>query len=52
MLPVEPGFRSLPPAGWWEDGYHLSLAALELIKDRPEIFAQHSARMCDVESVL
>lgn len=51
-LPVDPTFRSLPPAGSWEDGYRLSLAALELVKDRPEIFAQRSARMCDVEFVL
>lgn len=48
-LPVDPSFRSLPPVGTWEDGYRLSLAALELVKDRPEIFAQRSARMCDVE---
>lgn len=30
VLPVEPGFRSLPPAGSWEDGHRPSLAALEL----------------------
>lgn len=52
VLPVEPGFRSRPPAGSWEDGYRLSLAALELVKDRPEIFAQRSRQMCDVEFVL
>lgn len=49
VLPVDPTFRSLPPAGTWEDGYRLSRAALALVKDRPEIFAQRSARMCDVE---
>lgn len=51
-LPVDSTFRSLPPAGTWEDGYRLSLAALELVKDRPEIFAERSRRMCDVEFVL
>ena len=52
ILPVDPSFRSLPPTGTWEDGHRLSVAALELVKDRPEIFAQRSARMCDVDFVL
>lgn len=52
MLPVDPGFRSLPPSGSWEDGYRLSLAALELVKDRPEVFLARSQRMVDVEFVI
>lgn len=48
-LPVEPGYREIPPPGTWEDGYRLSLEALELARDRPEIFAQRDQRMCAVE---
>ena len=49
VLPVEPGYRELPPSGTWEAGYRLSLAALELVKDRPEIFVHRARCMCDVE---
>lgn len=48
-LPVAPDWWSQPPKGSWEDGYRLSLAALEMVKDRPEIFAERDARMCLVE---
>lgn len=48
-LPVEPGYRERPPKGTWEAGYRLSLAALESVKRRPEIFVQRDQRMCDVE---
>ena len=48
-LPVEPGYRERPPAGSWEAGYRLSLAALELVKNRPEVFAERARQMCDVE---
>lgn len=48
-LPVEPGFRDLSPKGTWEAGYRLSLAALESVKRRPEIFTHRDQCMCDVE---
>ena len=48
-LPVAPEWWSRAPAGTWEDGYRLSLAALQTVKNRPEIFAQRDARMCTVE---
>ena len=48
-LPVVPGYRERPPAGSWEAGYRLSLAALELVKHRPEVFAERDRQMCDVE---
>ena len=48
-LPVVPGYRERPPAGSWEAGYRLSLAALELVKNRPEVFAERDRQMCDVE---
>jgi hypothetical protein len=49
-LPVpDPGFNPDPPKGTWEDGYNLSLMGLEMIKDRPEIWAERERRRCDVE---
>ena len=48
-LPVEPGFDSLPPKGTWEDGYKLSLMALEMIKDRPWIWEERMQERCYVE---
>ena len=51
-LPVDPTFNSKPPKGNWEDGYNLSLLALEQVKDRPEIFERRARRMCDVEFIL
>jgi hypothetical protein len=48
-LPVDSKFSSRPPQGTWEDGYRLSLLALEQVKDRPEIFEQRSRRMCSAE---
>ena len=48
-LPVDPGYRERPPKGSWEAGYRLSLAALELVKHRPEVFAERDRQMCDVE---
>lgn len=51
-LPIEPGYRELPPKGSWEAGYRLSLAALEMIKDRPHIWEERERRRCDVEFVL
>ena len=51
-LPAAPDWFSVPPKGTWEDGYRLSFAALEMIKDRPEIFEQREQRRCRVEFVL
>ena len=51
-LPVEPGYRELPPRGSWEAGYELSLLALAAVKDRPEIWAQRAAQMVDVEFIM
>jgi hypothetical protein len=48
-LPVEPNYRERPPEGSWEAGYRLSLMALEMVKDRPEIFEERDRRMCSVE---
>jgi hypothetical protein len=48
-LPIEPNYRERPPKGSWEAGYRLSLLALEMVKDRPEIFARRDERMCSVE---
>lgn len=48
-LPIEPDFLSLPPGGTWETGYKLSLMGLEMIKDRPWIWAERNQRRCDVE---
>lgn len=52
VLPVEAGYRELPPKGSWEAGYQLSLLGLEMIKDRPEIWEQRAARMVNVEFVM
>ena len=52
QLPVEPGYRELPPKGSWEAGYELSLLALEFVKDRPEIWEQRRARVVNVEFVM
>ena len=51
-LPVAPRWFSIPPKGTWEDGYRLSLAALEMVKDRPEIFEQREQRRCTAEFVM
>jgi hypothetical protein len=50
-LPVAPAWFSKPPAGTMDDGIRLSLAALEQVKDRPEIFEQRRRQMCDVEFI-
>ena len=51
-LPIAPDWFSAPPKGTWEDGYRLSLAALEQVKDRPEIFEQRERRRCHAEFVM
>ena len=48
-LPRAPDFPSDGPKGTWEDGYRLSVAALERVKNRPEIFVQRDQRMCSKE---
>jgi hypothetical protein len=50
-LPVAPPWFSQPPRGTMDDGIRLSLAALEQVKDRPEVFEQRQRQMCDVEFV-
>ena len=50
-LPVAPAWFSEPPNGSWEAGYRLSLAALEMVKNRPEIFEERTRQMVDVEFV-
>ncbi len=50
-LPVAPAWWSEPPAGTWEDGYRLSLAALKSVQERTEIFAEREKDRCDVEFV-
>jgi hypothetical protein len=51
-LPIDPSFVSKPPKGTWEDGYNLSLLALEQVKNRPEIFEQRARGMCAAEFIL
>jgi len=51
-LPVESGYREQAPEGSWEAGYRLSLEALKMVKDRPEIFKKRDQRMCGVEFIL
>jgi len=48
-LPIAPAWFSEPPKGSIEDGIHLSLLAIEQVRDRPEIFLHRQQRMCDVE---
>ena len=48
-LPVEPNYRERPPRGSWEAGYRLSLMALELVKNRPDVFEERDQRMCSAE---
>ena len=50
-LPVAPAWFSEAPAGSMEDGIWLSLAALEQVRNRPEVFIQRQQQMCDVEFV-
>jgi len=51
-LPVGPAWFSEPPKGTMEDGIRLSLAILESVKDRPEIFEERSRQKVDVEFVM
>ena len=51
QLPVDPNFKSTPPKGTWEDGYWMSVAALEEAVKHPEIWEERRKRMCSVEFV-
>jgi hypothetical protein len=51
QLPVDPNFKSTPPKGTWEDGYWLSVAALEEAEKHPEIWEERRKRMCTKEFV-
>ena len=51
-LPVAPAWFSDPPKGTMEDGIRLSLAILESIKNRPEIFEERARQRVDVEFVM
>lgn len=51
-LPVAPAWFSDPPKGTMEDGIRLSLAILESVKNRPEIFEERARQRVDVEFVM
>jgi len=51
-LPIAPAWFSDPPKGTMEDGIRLSLAILESIKNRPEIFEERARQRVDVEFVM
>jgi hypothetical protein len=51
-LPIDPTFSSRPPKGTWENGYRLSVLALEQVRNRPQIFEERAQRMCSAEFVL
>jgi hypothetical protein len=51
-LPVDNTGQGHPPRGNWEDGFRLSAAALEMVRNRPEVFAERDRRMCFDEFVL
>lgn len=51
-LPVAPAWFSDPPKGTMEDGIRLSMAILESVKNRPEIFEERALQRVDVEFVM
>lgn len=51
-LPVAPAWFSDPPKGTMEDGIRLSIAILETVKNRPEIFEERARQRVDVEFVM
>lgn len=51
-LPIAPAWFSEPPKGTMEDGIRLSIALLEGIKNRPEIFEERARQRVDVEFVM
>jgi len=48
-LPVAPTWFSEPPQGSMEDGFHLSLMAIEQVRNRAEIFVERERQRCNVE---
>ena len=48
-LPVARDFPAHAPRGTWDNGYRLSLAALETVRNRPKVFVRRDARMCAAE---
>jgi hypothetical protein len=50
-LPVAPAWFSDPPKGTMNDGIRLSMAILETVKNRPEIFEERVRQMVDVEFI-
>ena len=50
-LPVAPAWFSDPPKGTMNDGIRLSMAILETVKNRPEIFEERARQMVDVEFI-
>lgn len=51
-LPIAPAWFSDPPKGTMDDGIRLSLAILESVKNRPEIFEERARQRVDVEFVM
>lgn len=51
-LPVAPAWFSDPPKGTMEDGICLSIAIIESVKNRPEVFAERDRQRVDVEFVI
>ncbi len=48
-LPIAPAWFSKPPPGSVDDGIRLSLATLEQVKGRPEIFRDRERQRCLAE---
>lgn len=51
-LPIAPAWFSDPPKGTIDDGIRLSLAMIESLKNRPEIFEERARQRVDVEFVM
>lgn len=51
-LPIVPNWASEPPAGTMEDGIRLSIAIIESVKNRPEVFEERDRQRVDVEFVM
>ena len=48
-LPIAPAWFSEAPKGRWEDGYSLSIQAIQSLRDPEQVVSVRSARMVDVE---
>jgi hypothetical protein len=51
-VPIERGYRELPPSGSWEAGYRLGLEARQQAKGRPAIRERRHAPGVTVEFVM